>query len=256
MEAFCIEEVTPLGPVRHKTHSARTCACMRNCRGMCRAGTSGAIVLLVLYLGVGSRNSTAGPYAVEKEAGFLGNKSQEFLQRDANASRSVGVRSTAVFLDESHKDNGTHAAVQCNDTARVCYCMSKHNVRLPVLKSAAGEPLLDLEGCEALRKGCEDARQEPNHTVNAMSCFSARNAGLSVPSLVGSFVPRCNTDGSFAAYQYHASTGYSWCSDPTGHEIRGTARGPSEVNKFDPQSCRRLVNMCTQAAQPQHEEYL
>ena len=32
-------------------------------------------------------------------------------------------------------------------------------------------------------------------------------------SLIGAYVPQCEEDGSFSAYQCHASTAYCWCVD-------------------------------------------
>merc|ERR1712227_427647 len=54
---------------------------------------------------------------------------------------------------------------------------------------------------------------------------------LSVNSkFMGAFIPKCNSDGTYAAKQCHGSTGYCWCVKPTtGKEISGTRRRFSHV---------------------------
>ena len=44
-------------------------------------------------------------------------------------------------------------------------------------------------------------------------------------SLIGAYVPQCNSDGSFSSVQCHASTGYCWCVNvQTGEPASGVIR--------------------------------
>jgi len=46
----------------------------------------------------------------------------------------------------------------------------------------------------------------------------------------GFYTPDCTTNGYYKTEQYHSSTGYTWCVNPsTGAEIQGTRRGPGQT---------------------------
>ena len=42
------------------------------------------------------------------------------------------------------------------------------------------------------------------------------------PALIGRFIPKCRTDGSYAPVQCHGSTGFCWCVTKDGKEIANT----------------------------------
>ena len=48
----------------------------------------------------------------------------------------------------------------------------------------------------------------------------------------GRYIPQCKADGSFEEVQCHGSTGYCWCVDTRGWEIKGTkVRGRPSCSK-------------------------
>jgi len=58
---------------------------------------------------------------------------------------------------------------------------------------------------------------------------------------IGFYKPGCTANGFYKTEQYHSSTGYYWCVDPsTGVEIAGTRRGPSQ-SKSDCGACFKEI---------------
>ena len=62
-----------------------------------------------------------------------------------------------------------------------------------------------------------------------MSC-KEKAKGIADLNLIGSFVPKCEPDGTYSPLQCHASTGICWCADKFGdvvpqNLIRGTKCG-------------------------------
>ena len=76
------------------------------------------------------------------------------------------------------------------------------------------------------------------HTCTAqMSACSAVHQQISNQSLIGSYLPQCEEDGSFSRVQCHASTGYCWCVEPE----RG--QPVSDVVRFKRPRCSELVHV-------------
>ena len=50
----------------------------------------------------------------------------------------------------------------------------------------------------------------------SMSTCRAIQLTVSNESLIGSYLPQCEEDGSFSRVQCHGSTGYCWCVEPEG----------------------------------------
>lgn len=61
--------------------------------------------------------------------------------------------------------------------------------------------------------------------------------------LVGRFIPRCSSDGSYSPVQCHASKGYCWCSRPDGTKYPGSdVRGKPDCDKYRSLSKEKTVN--------------
>ena len=56
-------------------------------------------------------------------------------------------------------------------------------------------------------------------------CEKERQKAQQDPA-VGTYIPQCTADGSFAPMQVSGSTGYCWCVDNDGNEIPGTLTPP------------------------------
>lgn len=70
--------------------------------------------------------------------------------------------------------------------------------------------------------------------VGRAPCARARKQALGAFTsyVVGVYVPQCNPDGSFKKIQCHQSTGYCWCVDEAGREMRRTrTRGKPTCDK-------------------------
>ena len=64
-------------------------------------------------------------------------------------------------------------------------------------------------------------------------CASVRDHAMNT-SMMGAFVPQCETDGSFSTVQCHASTAFCWCvSEDTGEPI-------SDMVRFRTPQCSEL----------------
>ena len=60
------------------------------------------------------------------------------------------------------------------------------------------------------------------------TCQQKRNEAQN-PLLLGAFVPKCKSDGTYEEKQCHGSTGHCWCVDSSsGVEIKGTRKGPGK----------------------------
>lgn len=51
-----------------------------------------------------------------------------------------------------------------------------------------------------------------------------RAMGMRSRSPIGMFVASCQADGSFNPTQCHNATGYCWCVDKQGNELKGTRK--------------------------------
>ena len=56
-------------------------------------------------------------------------------------------------------------------------------------------------------------------------CEKALLEATANKGLIGSYIPQCTESGDYEAMQCHASTGYCWCVDENGEEIKGTKSG-------------------------------
>lgn len=57
--------------------------------------------------------------------------------------------------------------------------------------------------------------------------------GLDTVPPPGRFVPDCKRTGEYERLQYHSSTGFCWCVDKNGQEIRGTRKQGSPPLCFE-----------------------
>jgi len=75
-----------------------------------------------------------------------------------------------------------------------------------------------------------DIATSPSRNTNACECHLAKykvtNNGARRPP-PGTFVPKCNPNGSFRSKQCHGSTGFCWCVNPAGEKQGESARNPS-----------------------------
>ena len=69
--------------------------------------------------------------------------------------------------------------------------------------------------------------QHLSASINILELFQHQDE-----ELLGRYVPQCKKDGSFEEVQCHYSTGYCWCVDTQGWEIKGTkVRGRPSCTK-------------------------
>jgi len=110
-----------------------------------------------------------------------------------------------AFIPKCNSD-GTYAAKQCHGSTGYCWCV----------KPTTGK---EISG----------TRRRSSHVTCGLT--ACQEHLLSVNSkFMGAFIPKCNSDGTYAAKQCHGSTGYCWCVKPTtGKEISGTRRRSSHV---------------------------
>ena len=65
----------------------------------------------------------------------------------------------------------------------------------------------------------------PTNTPGSQACQLLLNQITRNTSLIGAYVPQCNSDGSFSSVQCHSSTGYCWCVNvQTGEAVSGFVR--------------------------------
>merc|ERR1712072_476985 len=71
-------------------------------------------------------------------------------------------------------------------------------------------------------------RSKKRGSVNCgvKSCARARANVLARrrPGFVGAYIPSCKPDGTYTTKQCHGSTGYCWCLNGKGKEIKGTRK--------------------------------
>ncbi|RWS11878.1 putative neurotoxin LTDF S-18-like protein [Leptotrombidium deliense] len=65
--------------------------------------------------------------------------------------------------------------------------------------------------------------KSPSPNVKKCECYNERYGGLNPPR-IGSFIARCEEDGSYSKLQCHGSTGMCWCSHPDGKQKTKPAR--------------------------------
>ena len=74
--------------------------------------------------------------------------------------------------------------------------------------------------------------------VNLTKCQQKRKEVKDLTSIddtpvVGAYAPQCHADGTYKDTQCHSSTGYCWCVDKEGNELRGSRY------RFETPECKR-----------------
>ena len=65
----------------------------------------------------------------------------------------------------------------------------------------------------------------PTNAAGSPVCQLLLNQIARNTSLIGAYLPQCNSDGSFSPVQCHPSTGYCWCVHiHTGEPVSGVVR--------------------------------
>lgn len=150
------------------------------------------------------------------------------------------------------EDEGTYAPSQCYVDAqgkKMCGCVDPSGRWLLEVKP---ESNTSSSVCEALRQGCSTLSDVNYRSGPLLHCMEEKKAAEENDGFYGKFVPTCNADGTYAAYQCHGSTGYCWCSSPAGEEIEGTSFGPS-TEQFKSADCERLLDACGQTKNCQRQ---
>lgn len=93
-----------------------------------------------------------------------------------------------AFVPQCEAD-GTYSAMQFHGSTGYVKCFSTNGTEL-----MTGRNIVDCQ--------CARARYEAQR-----------------PGLIGTFVPQCESDGTYSAMQFHASTGYTKCFSTNGTEI-------------------------------------
>ena len=111
-----------------------------------------------------------------------------------------------AFVPKCQSD-GSYERKQCHGSTGYCWCVN----------AQTGQEL------QGTRKGPGQGLVN----CNDRPCDLA--AANSKPGMLGAFVPKCQSDGSYEQKQCHASTGYCWCVNAqTGQELQGTRKGPGQ----------------------------
>ncbi|CAH3146913.1 unnamed protein product, partial [Porites evermanni] len=144
-------------------------------------------------------------------------------QLSSQASQNGGLLGS--FVPKCNAD-GSFSSEQCWPSPGFCWCVDKFGEEIPGTKVRGKADcsktstfacffflLCVFVFCKTTATKCEQ-----------LSSQASQNGGL-----LGSFVPKCNTDGSFSSEQCWSSTGFCWCVDKFGEEIPGTkVRGKAD----------------------------
>ncbi|XP_073232292.1 equistatin-like [Porites lutea] len=126
-------------------------------------------------------------------------------QLSSQASQNGGLLGS--FVPKCNAD-GSFSSEQCWPSTGFCWCVDKFGEEIPGTKV----------------RGKADCSKSTATKCEQLSSQASQNGGL-----LGSFVPKCNTDGSFSSEQCWSSTGFCWCVDKFGEEIPGTkVRGKAD----------------------------
>ncbi|XP_022806051.1 uncharacterized protein LOC111343164 [Stylophora pistillata] len=115
------------------------------------------------------------------------------------------VSSFGHYVPTCSKDN-SYENVQCHPSTGYCWCVDQNGNEWRGTRGK-GRPLCD-------------------HTAGLTPCFKDRYDALGLDRVppVGRFIPECTRSGEYKRLQCSASTGYCWCVDKNGQEIRGTRK--------------------------------
>ena len=104
------------------------------------------------------------------------------------------------------QSDGSFEQKQCHGSTGHCWCVN----------SQTGQEL------QGTRRGPGQGEVNCNRP-----CDLAR--ANSKPGMVGSFTPKCQSDGTYEQKQCHGSTGQCWCvNSQTGQEVQGTRKNPGQ----------------------------
>ncbi|XP_074599695.1 U20-hexatoxin-Hi1a-like [Brevipalpus obovatus] len=86
--------------------------------------------------------------------------------------------------------------------------------------------------CQCWHPKTGDLMKGPSATTKFCDCVLARHEAekKSRTGSIGHHTPRCENDGSFSKRQCSGSTGYCWCTKPSGEKIAGTEKRPEGGN--------------------------
>ncbi|MFY1826929.1 thyroglobulin type-1 repeat-containing protein [Myxococcus fulvus] len=74
-------------------------------------------------------------------------------------------------------------------------------------------------------------------------CAKAVEETADPPPMPGRFVPQCTDKGYYKLVQFHGSTGYSWCVNPsTGAKVEGTDVAPGKGTPTCPVCVEQLAS--------------
>ncbi|XP_046859506.1 neurogenic locus Notch protein-like isoform X3 [Xenia sp. Carnegie-2017] len=135
-------------------------------------------------------------------------KSKCEKERDAKSNGTLLIGS---FVPQCEED-GSYSRKQCHPSTGYCWCVDGEGEKIVGTETRAEE--MDCSEAKAKSK-CETERD-------------AKSVGLLF--LLGVYVPQCEEDGSYSRKQCHPSTGYCWCVDSEGDEIKGTETGSKNLN--------------------------
>jgi hypothetical protein len=106
-----------------------------------------------------------------------------------------------AFVPRCEAD-GTYSSMQCHASTGQCWCVTTDGTEIASTRRSAGT-----------RPDCAFARMTPCQLELSQVSASTR---------MGQFRPSCEADGSYSSKQCHGSTGYCWCVDSEGEEVKGT----------------------------------
>ena len=150
----------------------------------------------------------------------------------------------------SCEDDGTYSVMQCWGSTGECWCSNSEGVKLEddlscliskcksmkekmLKKNLLGSyiPQCNEDGTFSTRQ-CHGSTgkcwcvnkdgEELNETDCLDSKCEAQIAAATKKGLLGSFRPKCETDGTFSEKQCHGSIGSCWCVDKEGNKLNHT----------------------------------
>nr|UZF13189.1 saxiphilin [Allobates femoralis] len=129
---------------------------------------------------------------------------------------------------------------KCNDLVNSCHvdeivlsCVKKSNTEDCVRAISTGEAdAISLDSKDVYKASLDPFHLKPIMTEGYSErdhtpCMKHRQSVLGGKQLIiGAFVPKCDEKGNYAPKQCHGSSGYCWCLNENGEEIKGTRSRP------------------------------